>query len=63
MKKTIPIWRAKVAEHGDEKGSTEWARAECQRYHCSACGKPLIRSAQRCRACNKAVGDEVDGVV
>jgi hypothetical protein len=30
MKKTIPLWRAKVAEHGDEKGSVEWARAECE---------------------------------
>ena len=25
MKRAIPIWRAKVAEHGDEKGSVEWA--------------------------------------
>jgi hypothetical protein len=63
MKKTIPIWRAKVAGHGDEKGSVEWARAECERYHCSACGKPLFRGAQRCRACNKAVADELDGVI
>jgi hypothetical protein len=29
MKRTIPIWRAKVAQHGDEKGSMEWARSEC----------------------------------
>jgi len=46
MKRSIPLWRAKVAEHGDEKGSLEWARAECGRYHCPSCGKPLYRSAQ-----------------
>ncbi len=63
MKKMIPVWRAKVAEYGDEKGSEEWARAECERYHCSACGKPLFRSMQRCRACGKAVGAELDGVI
>lgn len=61
MKRTIPIWRAKVAEHGDRKGSVEWARAECQRYHCFSCGKPLFRGAQRCRACQKHVADELDG--
>ncbi len=32
MERTIPIWRAKVAEHGDEDGSVEWAGAECERY-------------------------------
>ena len=61
MKRTIPIWRAKVAEHGDEKGSIEWARSECERYHCPSCGEPLFRGAQRCRACKKEVADEVDG--
>jgi hypothetical protein len=61
MKRTILIWRAKVAEHGDQKGSVEWARAECERYHCSSCGKPLFRGAQRCRACKKQVADELDG--
>ncbi len=61
MKRTIPIWREKVAEHGDEKGSVEWARAECERYHCSSCGKPLFRGAQRCRACKKTVAGELDG--
>lgn len=61
MKRTIPIWRAMVAEHGDEKGSVEWARAECERYHCSSCGEPLFRGAQRCRACKKQVADELDG--
>lgn len=61
MKRTIPIWRAKVAQHGDDRGSIEWARAECERYHCSACGEPLFRGAQRCRACKKPVADELDG--
>jgi len=61
MKRTIPIWRAKVAEHGDEKGSIEWARSECERYHCSSCGKPLFRGAQHCRGCKKSVADELDG--
>jgi hypothetical protein len=61
MKRTIPIWREKVAEHGDEEGSVEWTRAEFERYHCSACGKPLFRGAQRCKACKKPVADELDG--
>lgn len=61
MERTIPVWRAKVAEHGDQKGSVQWARAECERYHCSSCGKPLFRGAQRCRACRKEVADELDG--
>jgi hypothetical protein len=62
MNRTIPVWRSKVAEYGDEKGSVEWARAECERYHCPGCGKPLFRGAQRCRACNRPVADELDGV-
>jgi hypothetical protein len=61
MKRTIPIWRAKVAEYGDEKGSVEWARHECERCHCSSCGAPLFRGAQRCRACKKEVASELDG--
>ncbi len=61
MKRTIPIWRAKVAEHGDEEGSVEWARSECKRYHCPSCGSPLFRGAQRCRACKRQVADELDG--
>jgi hypothetical protein len=61
MKRTIPIWREKVAKYGDAKGSVEWARAECERYHCSSCGKPLFRGAQSCRACKKFVADELDG--
>jgi len=61
MKRTIPIWRAKVAEHGDEEGSAEWARTECERYHCSSCDKPLFRGAKRCRNCKKRVADELDG--
>jgi hypothetical protein len=61
MERTIPVWRAKVAEYGDRKGSVEWARAECERYHCSSCGQPLFRGAQRCRACKKQVAGELDG--
>jgi len=61
MKRTIPIWREKVAEYGDEAGSIQWARAECERYHCSSCGKPLFRGTQQCRACNRSVADELDG--
>jgi hypothetical protein len=63
MKKTIPIWRAKVAEYGDEKGSVEWAQIECERYHCPSCGSPLFRGAQSCRACKKPVADELDGSI
>jgi len=61
MKQAIPLWREKVAELGDEKGSVAWAHAECERYHCSACGEPLFRGAQRCRACKHPVADELDG--
>ncbi len=63
MKRTIPIWREKVAEHGDEKGSVEWARSECERYHCSSCGYQLFRGAQTCRNCKKDVADELDGSI
>ena len=62
IKRTIPIWREKVAEKGDEEGSVEWARSECERYHCPSCGKPLFRGAKRCRSCKKEVADELDGV-
>ena len=41
IKRAIPKWREKVATQGDEKGSLEWAREECERYHCSSCGSPL----------------------
>ena len=61
MQRAIPLWRAKVAEHGDEQGSIEWARAECERYHCPDCGQPLFRGAQRCRVCKKDVAEELDG--
>jgi len=63
MKQTIPVWRAKVAEYGDEKGSVEWARCVCQRYHCPKCGEPLFRGAQRCRACKTDVAAELDGSI
>jgi hypothetical protein len=61
MHRTIPVWRQKVAEHGDEEGSVEWVRAECERYHCSSCGAPLFRGAQKCRSCKKSVAEELDG--
>ena len=61
MKRTIPVWRAKVAEGGDEQGSVEWARFECQRCHCPSCGEPLFRGAQRCKACKEPVADQLDG--
>ena len=61
MKRTIPQWRARVAELGDEKGSVEWARAELERYHCPVCGKPLFRGAKRCRACKTDVAELLDG--
>jgi hypothetical protein len=61
MKRAIPIWRAKVAEFGDEKGSAEWARSECERYHCPSCGNPLFRGAQRCRECKSVIADQLDG--
>jgi len=61
MKRTIPVWREKVAEYGDDRGSEKWARHECERYHCPSCGKPLFRGAQRCRFCKTPVADELDG--
>lgn len=61
MMRTIPLWRAKVKEMGDEKGSVEWARCECERYHCPSCGKPLFRGAQRCRYCKAEVAARLDG--
>ena len=61
MKNTIPIWKSKVGEYGDEKGSREWARCVCERYHCPSCGRPLFRGAQRCRACGQDVAGELDG--
>jgi hypothetical protein len=59
--RAIPLWRQKVAQFGHEQGSIEWARAEVNRYHCSSCGEPLFRGAQRCRACKRFVADELDG--
>jgi hypothetical protein len=63
MQRAIPIWRECVAAQGDEKGSVEWVRSELERYHCSSCGKPLFRGAQRCRSCKKPVADELDGAL
>jgi hypothetical protein len=54
-------WDEEEIRNKSLKGSVEWARAECERYHCSSCGKPLFRGAQRCRACKKPVADELDG--
>jgi hypothetical protein len=61
MKRAIPLWRARVAELGDEAGSAAWARDECQRYHCPSCGYPLFRGAQRCRQCKAEVAGGLDG--
>ena len=61
MMRTIPLWREQVARHGGERGSVEWARAECERYHCPSCGEPLFRGAQKCRACGAPVADALDG--
>ena len=60
-KRAIPLWRAEVAKHGDEKGSVEWARAECERYHCPSCGEPLFRGSQNCRVCKQDVAEGLDG--
>ncbi|MBI5843481.1 MAG: DUF3795 domain-containing protein [Deltaproteobacteria bacterium] len=61
MDRAIKSWREKVAELGDEAGSVEWARSECERYHCPDCGYPLFRGAQRCRNCKRNVADDLDG--
>ena len=61
MKRAIPAWREHVARLGDERGSVEWARAECERYHCPDCGEPLFRGAVQCRACKADVADALDG--
>jgi hypothetical protein len=63
MKRAIPVWREKVAEEGDEKGSEAWARSECERYHCPDCGNPLFRGAQTCRVCKRSVADDLDGSI
>ncbi|HVN72690.1 MAG TPA: DUF3795 domain-containing protein [Desulfomonilia bacterium] len=61
MLNTIPLWREKVAQSGDEEGSVEWARSVCERYHCPDCGSPLFRGAQKCRSCGRMVADDLDG--
>ena len=63
MKRTIPIWREKVAAYGDKKGTEEWARHDCDRYHCPECGYPLFRAAQRCRNCKVQLADVLDGTI
>jgi hypothetical protein len=63
MSRAIPNWRDKVAKYGDERGGVEWARSECERYHCPSCGVPLFRGAQRCRNCKEEVADLLDGSV
>ena len=63
IKRAIPEWREIVAARGDEKGSREWARKECERYHCSSCGSPLFRGAQSCRACHNPVAEKLDGSI
>jgi len=63
MLRTIPIWREKVALYGDENGSIEWARSECERYHCPSCGKPLFRGARRCRYCKQDIAEKLDGLL
>ncbi|MFO7965338.1 MAG: DUF3795 domain-containing protein [Desulfobacterales bacterium] len=63
MERAIPIWRETADRFGDEAGSVEWARHECNRYHCSFCGKPLFRGARRCRYCKKDVAYELDGLL
>ena len=61
MKRAIPIWREKASALGAEQGSIEWARSECERYHCPSCGHPLFRGAQHCRHCKTSVADVLDG--
>ncbi len=58
MKDSIPKWRDKVAEHGEEEGGIEWARQECGRYRCSSCGEPHIRGAQKCDACKETAAED-----
>jgi hypothetical protein len=57
MKDSIAKWRDKVAEHGDEKGSIEWVRQECERYRC-LCGEPHLRGQISCDACGQTVTEE-----
>jgi hypothetical protein len=58
MKDSISKWRDKVAAHGDEDGSIEWARQEFGRYRCSSCGEPHIRGAQTCDACKQIAAED-----
>ncbi len=63
MKRAIPVWRENVKQLGIEEGCIEWARSECERYHCHNCGKPLFRGAQRCRSCKEPVAEKLDGTL
>ncbi len=63
MKRTIPLWKEKAALLGDDRGSVEWAKAECERYHCPSCGAPLFRGAITCRSCKASVADQLDGLL
>ncbi len=63
MKRTIPLWREKVALLGDDQGSVAWAKGECERYHCPFCGYPLFRGAITCRSCKASVADLLDGLL
>jgi hypothetical protein len=62
MKRAIPKWKELVERLGDEKGSIEWARSECEHYHCPDCGAPLFRGAVRCRNCRAEVASRLDGI-
>jgi Protein of unknown function (DUF3795) len=61
MKKAITKWRGLAEKHGLEAGAIEWAKSECERYHCPDCGEPLFRGAITCRACKADVADRLDG--
>lgn len=63
IRRALPRWRARVAELGDEAGSVAWARGECERYHCPACGAPLFRGAIRCHGCGHEVAENLDGKI
>jgi len=61
MKRAIPKWRKEVAINGDVQGSINWARSECEMYHCNYCGEPLFRGAQKCRSCKNDTFEKLEG--